>query len=306
MEGKRTQSMITLQGISNTAKVQEEDQIYFEIYSENGLVRSISSPVLITPTERPHERIPQNEPIKPDTPELFIRTRIIYIISHNKNSHLYLGVDTLTHKKLAIKIISTRSYENKVQARNETRILPILNHKNIIKYLGNREFLSVVIIYLEYFKSVDLFCLIKRNGILPVPLALKIFKSLVDTVKYMHSCRVCHLDIKPENILINGRLDIKIIDFGLSQKALKNGLIEAYGGSINYASPEAVRGGVYNGFLSDSWSCGVVLFIMVNGYFPISRRTPSLPHVPIKIISIIEQLLAVSPEERVPICSLNL
>ncbi|KAI5136363.1 BR serine/threonine kinase [Nematocida ausubeli] len=305
MQSERAQSSITLQSNPNTKKIEEEGQVYFEIYTKDGFARSISSPVPLTKSHiLPGRFIRMLD--TDDAPDIFSKTRILYSISSNRNSHVFLGVHTSTQQQMVIKIISTRIPENQSQAKNETQILPLLRHKSIIKYIGAKTFLSTVTIYLEYFKGTDLFFLIKKNKIFPAGLALKIFRELADAIKYLHVNRICHLDIKPENIMINSRMQIKLIDFGLAQKSLKNGLVESYGGSINYASPEARKGGVYNGFLADSWSCGVVLFVMVNGFFPSSCRTPSLPHVPVKIIQIIQKLLAISPEARSPICSLDL
>ncbi|KAH9387308.1 BR serine/threonine kinase [Nematocida major] len=300
MGARRVQSSITMQHIPTTKKIEEEGQIYFEVYTSNGLARSISSPA---PLRSAYADLPAEESF---SSQKFVSLRILYSISRNQNSHVFLGRSISTGKLLVVKMISTRTRENQAQVKNETNLLPGLLHRNIIRYFGHDHFLRTATIYLEYFKSVELFSLLQQNRILPVGLALHIFRELADALSYMHERRICHLDIKPENILINSRLQIKLIDFGMSQRALKNGLVEAYGGSVNYASPEAVEGGVYNGFLADSWSCGVVLFLMVNGSFPVSSASPSLPHVPREILRILERLLRISPNERSPIQELEL
>lgn len=292
---KRTHSSSTLQSLPTTKKIQENGQTYFEIYTENGFARSISSPVPINTAET------YATPKLNENTNSFIETRILYTINISRNSQVLLGRNIHSGRHIAIKIIDTKNEHNKIQLKNEIRVLSLISHKNIIEYLGHKQYINSAAIYLEYFNGAELFYVLKQNRILPVKVALNIFRQLAETVSYLHSERICHLDIKPENILVNTRQHIKLIDFGLSKRALKNGLVEGYGGSVNYTAPEAVIGGIYNGFLADSWSCGVVLFLMVNGYFPTSGKTPSLPHVPPAVIKITESLLVISPGLRSPI-----
>jgi len=63
-------------------------------------------------------------------------------------------------------------------------------------------------------------------------------------------------------------MNIKIIDFGLSNMYKQNQLLKTACGSPCYAAPEMIAGEKYNGLKVDLWSCGVILFAMLCGYLP--------------------------------------
>ena len=88
-------------------------------------------------------------------------------------------------------------------------------------------------------------------------------------IEYLHKIKVCHRDLKPENLLLDANMNIKIVDFGLSNtyKQEKDTLKTACG-SPCYASPEMIAGKRYNGLDTDLWSLGVILYAMTVGYLP--------------------------------------
>ena len=83
---------------------------------------------------------------------------------------------------------------------------------------------------------------------------------------------ISHGDIKLQNILLNSNFSIKLIDFGFSKK-IKDGLISEITGSRYYNAPEmfscATKG--YDGILADIFSLGVVLFVLVMGFYPFDK-----------------------------------
>ena len=87
-----------------------------------------------------------------------------------------------------------------------------------------------------------------------------------------HESGISHGDIKLQNILLNSNFTIKLIDFGFSRK-LKDGLISEITGSKYYNAPEmflcATKG--YDGVLADIFSLGVVLFVLVMGFYPFDK-----------------------------------
>lgn len=94
-------------------------------------------------------------------------------------------------------------------------------------------------------------------------------------VQYLHENKICHRDLKPENLIINPDTEnrnLKIIDFGLSNKLTKSGMLKTSCGSPNYACPEMLIKSSYNGINSDIWACGVILYVMVCGYLPFEDK----------------------------------
>jgi serine/threonine protein kinase len=91
--------------------------------------------------------------------------------------------------------------------------------------------------------------------------------QMLESIEYMHSNRVCHRDLKLENILLDDQLNIKIADFGFA--SYKNiDCLKSYRGTMTYMAPEIKEGKHYKGSQVDLFSFGVILFILVQGIFP--------------------------------------
>jgi serine/threonine protein kinase len=141
----------------------------------------------------------------------------------------------------------------------------------------------------EFTNSVTLEKFIQKNILLKEPLSrgilIKILKQLIDAVKYIHSLKIAHSDIKPDNILINNNYDIQIIDFGLSCtnwcKPFTN---------ILYASPETLEKVLTDNNTkrrytdiqnSDVFAIGLIAYILANNWYPFtmisSKEKAKLP-----------------------------
>ena len=101
--------------------------------------------------------------------------------------------------------------------------------------------------------------------------ACRFFQEIINCLEYLHSLNIAHRDIKPENLLlckIKNKLNLKLIDFGISNCYTMDKLLTTPCGTASYAPPEMHKGEEYYGLLSDIWSAGVVLYAMVFGYLP--------------------------------------
>lgn len=72
--------------------------------------------------------------------------------------------------------------------------------------------------------------------------AARIYFQLVEALEYIHELKIVHRDLKPENILLDKNLDIKLIDFGLSNIYVSNENLKTACGSPCYAAPEMIIG----------------------------------------------------------------
>ena len=129
----------------------------------------------------------------------------------------------------------------------------------------------------------------------------------------MHENNIAHRDLKPENVLLGENGEAKLSDFGLSV-ALREfeDFTSTSCGSPCYASPEILAGDPYNTFVSDIWSAGVVLYAMVSGQLPWTKRNKAQLYYQIRkgryqipsFISnecsdLINSMLKVSPNKRI-------
>jgi len=97
----------------------------------------------------------------------------------------------------------------------------------------------------------------------------------MDALQHIHNNGVLHLDIKPQNILVDGSLNIKIADFGSSflYKG-ENDFISCAKGTSFFLPPEALKcnGNYYSGRKSDIWCVGITLFCMVFNKLPYNPK----------------------------------
>ena len=102
--------------------------------------------------------------------------------------------------------------------------------------------------------------------------ARRLFQQIIFGLEYLHINGVSHRDLKPENILLDQDKNVKICDFGLSNKMKDGNFLYSSCGSPNYAAPELINGKSYNGALIDIWSSGVILYTILTGQLPFNEK----------------------------------
>ncbi|CAG8446223.1 5853_t:CDS:2 [Diversispora eburnea] len=107
----------------------------------------------------------------------------------------------------------------------------------------------------------------KKNGPVPLGILGKITLAVLEGLNYLYeSHRIIHRDVKPSNILVNSKGQIKICDFGVSGQLI-NSIADTFVGTSNYMSPERIQGASYS-VRSDVWSVGITLMELALGRFP--------------------------------------
>jgi serine/threonine protein kinase len=279
----------------------------FRVYKEEGIERSVSLPQYERETEECVREV--------EVPSKFARevgsTKILHYLGSGTFSQVFLAEDLGSRRLYAIKTVDTKKVSSKEvcmeQIQREVEILRKVQGKgNVIRFYGAKNTDGFILMYFEYFPGEELFELVKRKRRLGEKESLFVFRQIVAGTLHIHSKGVCHLDLKLENILANRSLSVKIIDFGLAKECSREGTVENYGGTLRYSSPEAVRGGVYNGKLADSWSCGIILFVMINGCFPKSEGLVCREETSARTREMVACLLETLPSKRAYVGEISL
>lgn len=108
---------------------------------------------------------------------------------------------------------------------------------------------------------------INDRGIFTEVDAIKVLKSLLEVVEYLHSKNIMHRDLKPENILLkmeNNLNEVRVVDFGLATKNDVQAYIFRRCGTPGYAAPEVLNGEFKDKYslVCDIFSVGVIFFMM--------------------------------------------
>jgi len=200
------------------------------------------------------------------------------ILQNGRFSSVYLSICKKTYNIFAIKKICVADIydlELQCETKNEIKMLKNLTHPNIIRLeevITSPEYIYIV---MEYISNGDLCEYIQKRpeGKLSEQEAKYYFIQLLEALTYIHSKNISHRDIKLENLLLTKDNKIKLSDFGFSIRTTK--MLHKKCGTPYYTAPEIfdISNLGYYGPKIDIWSSGVVLYVMLNGYFPFKGNT---------------------------------
>ena len=198
------------------------------------------------------------------------RYRVLQHLGEGGSSAVYLALDTLMHRKVALKVLRRRDAEDRDvrHFEREVRCASMLNHPNIATIFDVGEVDDVQYIASEYVDGETLRQRMAR-GRVEIAEAVDVAIGVASAIAAAHEAWVVHRDIKPENIMVRRDRGVKILDFGVATLAgggdgtdpLRRSCI----GTLYYLSPEQVRGEAIIDTRSDIYSLGVVLYEMLAG-----------------------------------------
>jgi serine/threonine-protein kinase len=186
---------------------------------------------------------------------------------------VYLAEDLKLHRRVALKILAAELREDRhLTSRflREAQAASALNHPNICTIHEINDENDLPFIAMEYVEGETLSLRIKRDR-LDLAQTLDIALQIADALVEAHAHGVVHRDVKPANIIVNRRGQVKILDFGLAKvisvkdEAETQTYLSQAGmvvGTAAYMSPEQARGLTVDAG-TDIWSFGVVLYEML-------------------------------------------
>jgi serine/threonine protein kinase len=181
-----------------------------------------------------------------------------------------LGIYKKTGEEYAIKILNKEKIKSKMKNTvfKENEIATKFNHINVVYVFDIFEDKENCYLIMDFCKKGELFDYIVKHQRLSENEASVFFYQLINGVEYIHSMGIAHRDLKPENLLLTNDNVLKIIDFGLSHEFNGTELLKTKCGSPSYAAPEIICCPYYDGFKTDIWCCGIILYAMLCGFLP--------------------------------------
>ncbi|KAK9131113.1 hypothetical protein Sjap_011600 [Stephania japonica] len=194
---------------------------------------------------------------------------VIELVGEGSFGKVYKGRRKYTGQTVAMKFILKHGKSDKdiQNLRQEIEILRKLKHENIIEMLDSFETPQEFCVVTEFAKG-ELFEILEDDKCLPEEQVQAISKQLVKALHYLHSNRIIHRDMKPQNILIGSGCVVKLCDFGFARAMSTNTVVlRSIKGTPLYMAPELVREQPYN-HTADLWSLGVILYELFVGQPP--------------------------------------
>uniref|UniRef100_A0AAF5I0L9 mitogen-activated protein kinase kinase n=1 Tax=Strongyloides stercoralis TaxID=6248 RepID=A0AAF5I0L9_STRER len=154
----------------------------------------------------------------------------------------------------------------------ELEILHKCNSPYIVGFYGAFTVNNDISICMEYMDGLSLDIIVQRSGRIHENITGKISASVVKGLSYLKDeHKILHRDVKPSNMLVNSRGEVKLCDFGVSGMLI-NSLANSFVGTRSYMSPERLNGSEYS-VQSDVWSFGISLVEISIGRYPIPAPT---------------------------------
>ena len=204
--------------------------------------------------------------------------------------------------------------------RNESRAINALSHPNIVKIYDVVLDAPNPYLVMEYVSGITLKEYIDRKKPLPGRTAANIAGLVLTALQCAHENGIVHRDVKPQNIMVTEKGEVKVMDFGIARFAMSQShTIDGNAiGSVHYISPEQALGGAVDQ-RTDIYSVGVILFEMLCGRLPFDGESPvsvalqqveqnpkalrSLnPNVPVGLEQITLHAMAKNPDDRYADC----
>lgn len=151
---------------------------------------------------------------------------------------------------------------------HEVGILLRLRHQSVVKLYETFETKRHIMLVMELCAGGDLLNFVRKRKKCDENLAKVLFKQIIEGIGYIHSKSILHRDIKLDNILLDGKGNVKIADFGVSKTVKRGEIMYEQSGTPAYIAPEIIKNEGYRGFKADLWSAGVVLFALLFGTVP--------------------------------------
>ena len=247
------------------------------------------------------------------------RYQIIKTIGEGGMANVYLAMDTILNREVAVKVLrGDLADDEKFVRRFQREALSAskLNHPNIVEMYDVGEDNGKYYIVMEYINGVTLKTLTKKRGNLTLPEVIDIMKQLTNAIMCAHDSYIIHRDIKPQNVMILSNGKVKITDFGIAMALNNHELTQTNSvmGSVHYLPPEQATGSGST-IKSDIYSLGILMYELLIGKVPfkgdnaveiaikqMKEPIPSVrkqnPDIPQSIENVVLRACAKNPKNR--------
>ncbi|KAK6310163.1 hypothetical protein J4Q44_G00200440 [Coregonus suidteri] len=172
-------------------------------------------------------------------------------------------------KEVAVKYV-TKKMQKKEQVAHEADILCHVQHSQLVALTDTYESPTSLMLVFELLEGGRLLdYLVAHDELMEEKVAFFV-KDTLEALQHLHTCKVVHLDLKPENLLVDLHVPvpcIKLIDFGDAVQVSGHRYVHLLLGNPEFAAPELIQGTPVS-LSTDVWSAGVLAYVMLSGVSP--------------------------------------
>ena len=253
------------------------------------------------------------------------RYKILELLGAGGMGRVYLSEQLSMERLVAIKLISLpKSKKRQEQAlarfKREAKAVATLRHSNIIQAFDFAEEHGMPYIVMEYIEGMDTAKIVQKFGPIPWQQVAEYGRQAAEGLEHAHMAGLVHRDIKPGNLLVDSKGQVKILDLGLvsafDEKSDDSLTVDQDQlGTVDYIAPEQALDSKNVDARADIYSLGATLYAIMTGriLYPDKTTTQKLllhqttapepianfvKNVPPELAEIIGKMLAKKPEER--------
>ena len=240
------------------------------------------------------------------------------LLGQGSSGRVWRARDIVTRRMVAVKVIElaavddpTGIAETIARFRREAAILARLRHPNVVSAADAGQAGKELFMVMEIADGMSLASRLRQRadngwGLFPVRDALRITGQACAGLAAAHAQGVVHRDVKPSNLMVSARLDVKVIDFGIARLLAGNERLTLPStalGTVAYMSPEQAEGRADIDGRSDLYSLGCVLYELLAGHPPFTADDPRTVML-MQVTADADPLASIRPDLPAALCQL--
>lgn len=191
------------------------------------------------------------------------------ILGHGSYGVVYRAIQTSLEREVALKVLLPGIEPERTELlrfRREARLHQRLSHPHVVKVYDAGEAEGCTYLAMEVMEGGSLARRLQTRVRMPLDLIVRLASTLADGLAYLHGEGILHRDLKPGNILIGARGELKLADLGLARADVETLLTQDREliGTILYMAPECLSRGPPSP-ASDVYALGLVLWELILG-----------------------------------------
>lgn len=251
---------------------------------------------------------------------------VLDLIGEGGMGRVFRARDVRLGRDVALKVIRKEKLTKPIvlqRFQQEIQAASMLNHPNVVMVFDADEIRGIHFYAMEYVEGVDLTKLVRERGPLPLPQGCEYIRQAALGLQHAFERGLVHRDVKPSNLLVTPRGQVKVLDLGLAMLKQAPGLEDASRvtqeglvlGTPDFLAPEQAQNPMSVDIRADVYGLGTTLYYLLTGKVPfegpsptdkllqhITAPPPSLcttrPDAPPQLDAVIQWMMAKKPEDR--------